>query len=93
MKKNKNEGFMLAETLIVTTFVAGVLIFLFIQFSNLENSYEESYMYNTVEDIYALEDIKDYIEQDETAMSNIKEQIQNTKYIVNVPDIFNIGKL
>mgnify|MGYP003311026248 CR=1 FL=1 len=30
MKKNNSSGFVLAETLIVTTFVAGVLVFLFI---------------------------------------------------------------
>ena len=31
MKKSNSSGFVLAETLVVTTFVAGMLIFLFIQ--------------------------------------------------------------
>ena len=54
MQKKNSNGFMLAETLIVTIFVAGVLIFLFIQFSSLSKSYEESYIYNTVEGLYSL---------------------------------------
>lgn len=77
MQKQDNKGFMLAETLIVTTFVAGVLIFLFIQFTNLSKSYEESYNYNTPEALYALEDIKEYIISDTTAYTDIENNITN----------------
>ena len=52
---------MLAETLIVTTFVSGILIFLFIQFNNLSSAYNESYKYNTVEGLYSLRNIRDYV--------------------------------
>ena len=81
MKKTNNKGFMLAETLIVTIFVAGVLIFLFIQFSNLSKSYDESYKYNTVEGLYASEDILRYIQSDSTTMTYISENIDNLKVI------------
>lgn len=81
MKKNNNKGFILAETLIVTAFVAGVLIFLYIQFTNLNQSYEQSYVYNTVEGLYALEDVKTYIETDTTFVNYIDSNINSLKYI------------
>ena len=77
MKKN-NKGFMLAETLLVTVFVAGVLIYLFLQFSNLNNNYNDSYRYNSVEELYALEDIVDFIQNDEFAINYI---YGNTSYL------------
>lgn len=80
MKKENNKGFMLAETLIVTTFVAGVLIFLFIQFTRLSNSYNNYYEYNSTEGLYALEDITDYIESDENII-NIPDLIEENGYI------------
>ena len=76
-----NRGFMLAETLIVTTFVAGVLIFLFIQFSKLSSSYNEYYNYNTVEGLYGLEDIKDYIKSDALIYNKISTEITDLNYI------------
>ena len=60
MKKN-NSGFALAETLIVSTVVAGILVYLFIQFSTVKRSFNTSFKYNTVPDLYALEDVADYI--------------------------------
>ena len=81
MKKKNNKGFMLAETLIVTTFVAGVLIFLFIQFSSLSSSYNEYYNYNTTENMYALEDIKDYIMSDTNIYNKIKDNISASTYM------------
>lgn len=81
MKKLSNKGFMLAETLIVTTFVAGILIFLFVQFTNLGKSYDDSYIYNTPEGLYALEDIKEYINSDLDIQLYIEENIDTMKYI------------
>lgn len=81
MKKLNNYGYMLVETLLVTIFVAGVLIFLFIQFSNLSNSYDESFTYNTVENLYALEDIKDYFESDSNLINEIESNLNQKEYI------------
>ena len=61
MKKMNNRGFLLVESLVVTTFVLTVLVFLFVQFKNLFNSYENSYDYNTVEGIYNLNTFKNYL--------------------------------
>ena len=107
MKKIKNKGFMLAETLIVTTFVAGVLIFLFIQFSKLSNSYNEYYNYNTTEALYALEDVKDYIISDSVISSKIISDVNeniylditncqnfsNTEYCLKLFELENIKKV
>lgn len=81
MKKVNNKGFMLAETLIVTAFVAGVLIFLFMQFTNISKNYEDNYTYNTVESLYALEDIKDYLLEDDLAIIAIDEELSNKDYM------------
>ena len=76
-KKNLNKGFVLVETLIVTTFVAGVLVYLFIQFSNLSQNYEESYKYNTVENLYSLRNIRNFIVKDVDALASIEGLISN----------------
>ena len=81
MKKNNNSGFMLSETLIVTTFVAGVLIYLFIQLTKLSTAYEESYNFNTPESLYALEDVKNYMQNDTDLMEYINSNIDSLKYI------------
>ena len=80
MKKN-NRGFMLAETLLVTTFVAGILIYLYVQFSNLNTKYNEAYTYNTVENMYALVDVIDLIEDDLNALEYIEKNVVEEKYI------------
>ena len=88
MKKDSNKGFVLVETLIVTTFVAGVLIYLFIQFSNLSQNYEDSYKYNTVENLYSLRNIRDFILKDKIGFINNLEQV--TSYgIVDITDCKN----
>ncbi len=61
MKKN-NRGFLLAESLVVSTFVLTILILLYIQFSNLTTNYKNSYNYNNVESIYSLSSIAKYLE-------------------------------
>lgn len=61
-----NRGFLLAESLVVSTFVLTVLIVLFIQFSNLTNNYKNSYNYNNVESIYNLGAVDKYIQNNQT---------------------------
>ena len=72
---------MLAETLLVTTFVAGVLVYLYVQFSNLSSKYNESYTYNTVEGLYALVDVIELIENDPIAFNYIEDNVVEEKYI------------
>lgn len=81
MKKNSNNGFVLVETLIVTTFVASVLIFLFIQFSNLSKNYNDSYKYNTVEGLYSLNNITKYIQSDTTFKESLANLVTADNYL------------
>lgn len=81
MKKNSSKGFMLAETLVVTTFVAGVLIFLFIQFSNLNKNYENSYKYNSIEGLYAARNIKYFIEKDNDFIASLSEKVNHNNFL------------
>lgn len=60
MKKN-NKGFSLIETLIVSSFVVGTLVFLFSQFVVLKNNYNRSFKYNTVQAIYKAKNIDRYL--------------------------------
>ena len=64
MKKNKSKGFMLAETLIAATFILGTLVFLFIQFRNVNQGYQTTFKYNTVNALYAAENTKKFYMQD-----------------------------
>lgn len=90
MKKKKN-GFVLAETLIVTTFVAGVLIFLYIQLTNLSSNYEISHTYNTVDDLYALENIVKLISSDQGFSTYLSSNIESLKQI-NIKNCDNFTK-
>lgn len=61
MKKKSNQGFMLAETLIVASFISITLIYLFVQFRNINNSYSDTLMYNSVNGMYINNEIKKFI--------------------------------
>lgn len=52
---------MLIETLLVSTFVLGVLTYLFLQFSALKRSYDDNFKYNTVPALYGIKNINQYI--------------------------------
>ena len=79
MKKN-NRGFLLAESLVVSTFVLTVLILLYIQFNNLTTNYKNSYNYNNVESIYDLSSVSNYLL---TNNYNLSDQLTASKpYVV-----------
>ncbi|MBR3198615.1 MAG: BspA family leucine-rich repeat surface protein [Bacilli bacterium] len=76
MSKRNNKGFLLAESLIVSTFVLTVLIFLFIQFRSIMISNKRTYIYNSIEDIYTLGSISDYYKNNLNELDAIKNQLQ-----------------
>lgn len=81
MKKLNNKGFLLVETIVVATFTLTVLIALFLQFKNLLVSYNGSYNYNTVEGIYNLNAVKDYVMQYQSSENPLNKQLKSS----NVP--------
>ena len=83
MKKD-NRGFLLAESLVVSTFVLTVLILLFIQFSNLTTNYKNSYNYNNVESIYDLSSVASYLQ---TNNYNLASNLTTSKpYVIVFQD-------
>lgn len=81
MKKELSSGFVLVETLIVTIFVSGVLLFIFNQLVTLSNNYDNSYQYNTVEDLYTLRNIDDYLSNDIVSLNLVKSQVDEKGYV------------
>lgn len=83
MKKMNNKGFLLAESLVVSTFVLTVLVLLFVQFRGLFNSYEDSYDYNTVEGIYNLNTMKKYLLNNQSG-GDLSSKIGSSGYVTIV---------
>jgi len=64
MKKKFNAGFLLVETLVVSVFIVGVLLFMFVQFQKIRANYDASFKYNTVNSLYAANNIRNFILND-----------------------------
>lgn len=80
MLKKNNKGFMLLETLLVSVFIASTLIFLYIQFQKVRDSYQSSFSYNTVIGTYASSNFLKYLQ--ENGISNLSNTINSgTVYI------------
>lgn len=78
--KKKQKGFVLVETLVVSLLVLTVLIFLFLQLNTININYQKSFRYNTVEGLYATNNIKIYILKN--GYENLKKAInESTPYI------------
>ena len=55
MKKNRmfdTKGFMLVETLLVSLTIAGILVYMYTQFSSINSSYQRLYSYNNTDTVY-----------------------------------------
>lgn len=62
MKKSSNHGFMLLETLVVSTVILGTLLFLYVQFTGIKTNYDISFRYNTIPGLYHTKQITTYFE-------------------------------
>lgn len=84
----RNRGFALVETLIVSTVVATILIYIFIQFNNLTAKYENSFRYNDVDDLYRLDNMTSFINSLPLDNKNliIEEINSNSKVLIALED-------
>lgn len=80
--KKRNKGFMLIETLVVSTFIITVLIYLYVQFTNLKRSYDISFRYDTIAGLYGAKEIDKFINNNYGYADFLAEiESNNNKYI------------
>lgn len=79
MQKNDNKGFMLTELLVTATLICTVLIFLYTQFYSVKRSYDNSFKYNTVNGLYALANVRDFLIQNDIYV--LKQGLNTNAYI------------
>ena len=73
MKKN---GFMLAEVLIVSTLLIGVMVFMYSQIRTLTNNYSRAFKYNTVDGLYGARLVEEFLYTE-----NNYKNISTTKFV------------
>lgn len=78
MKKSK-KGFILAETIVVSTVVISALVIIYTQFISIINSYSRSFKYDSVEDMYAVNNINKYIVND--GYEELKLALNSNNYV------------
>lgn len=64
MKKESylnTRGFMLVETLLVSLTIAGILIYMYSQFSTINDTYQRLYNYNTTERLYHADIMRQFL--------------------------------
>lgn len=76
MKKNNKKGFILAETIAISVIVLGALIYIYTQFISINNSYYTSFKYNTVDNLYKVENMTNFIEIE--GSTSLVEELQNS---------------
>lgn len=85
----KTHGFTLVETLLVSTFVIGTLVYLFVQFSNIKKTYDNSFTKDTIPSLYYVQNIASYLEKID--ISDITTNLKNHEYIEIESCIFTIS--
>lgn len=79
MKKLDSKGFLLTELLVTATLVSTVLIFLYTQFYTIKMSYDTSFKYNTVNGLYALSNVRSFLEENDIYI--LTQGLNTTSYI------------
>lgn len=79
MKKLGSKGFLLTELLVTATLVSTVLIFLYTQFYTIKRSYDTSFKYNTVNGLYALSNVRSFLEENDIYI--LTQGLNTTSYI------------
>ena len=79
MKKNNKKGFVLAETIAVSVVVMTSLVIIYTQFISVNNGYTRTFNYNSVNNLYLVNNIIEYIKQD--GLSELKNGLNDQYYI------------
>lgn len=79
MKKNNKKGFVLAETIAVSVIVMTSLVIIYTQFTYLSKSYSRTFTYNSVNNLYLTNNIKEFINDD--GLNNLITGLNDKNYI------------
>ena len=80
MKKSNKKGFVLAETIAVSTVVLASLVIIYTQFVSVNNSYNQSFHYNNVNNLYLIDNIRNFIAQD-NSLNKLVNALDNNTYL------------
>ena len=79
MKKSNKKGFVLAETIAVSVVIMTSLVIIYTQFMSISKSYARTFTYNSVNNLYLVNNIKNYIKSD--GLNNLISALSNSNYV------------
>ena len=79
MKKSNKKGFILAETIAVSVVIMTSLVIVYTQFMTISKSYARTFTYNSVNNLYLVNNVKEYIKDD--GISKLIEALNGINYI------------
>ena len=79
MKKSNKKGFILAETIAVSVVIMTCLVIVYTQFMTISKSYSRTFTYNSVNNLYLVNNIKNFIKKD--GIDKMIETLDSVKYI------------
>ena len=79
MKKNNKKGFILAETIAVSVIIMTSLVIVYTQFATLNNSYKTSFQYNNVNNLYLVNNLRNFIKDD--GLDRLIQLLDNNEYV------------
>jgi len=80
MKTLNNKGFMLVETLIVTTIVASFIIFMYAEVHTIINNFNRTINYNTAHATYAVGNVRKLIYNDNN-LAKLTNSLEDSMYV------------
>lgn len=76
--KNKKNGFMISEALIVSTFMCAVLVYIFIQLKTVNKNYNKTFKYNNIRSLYKTNEVAQYLK--EIDLETLKDEFDSSSF-------------
>ena len=80
-----NKGFILTETLIVSAVVLTTLVLIYSQFARINSNYTDALYYNTVSNIYSLNQVSNYLGE----INQLESLYNNLNMYIDITDCNN----
>ncbi len=79
MKKSNKNGFILAETIAISVVIMTSLVIIYTQFRIVSNSYFKTFNYNSVNNLYLTNNVKEFIKTQ--SIDELKKMLDNADYV------------